>query len=91
MKLYDNIQEIYEYIKANPDEFKDVDVLIQMRYLKEVLTNMSLISPLRQLVDNIIEQFLFHPHVRTLLRILIGGTELAGTVTAVDRFQIHDQ
>ena len=25
--------------KAHPEEFKDVDILIQMRYLKEVLTN----------------------------------------------------
>ena len=39
MKLHDNIQEIYDYVNAHPDEFKDVDILIQMRYLKEVLTN----------------------------------------------------
>lgn len=34
MKLHDNIQEIYDYVNAHPDEFKDVDILIQMRYLK---------------------------------------------------------
>ena len=39
MKLHDNIKVIYEYVKAHPEEFKDVDILIQMRYLKEVLTN----------------------------------------------------
>ena len=30
MKFHDNIKEIYEYVKAHPEEFKDVDILIQM-------------------------------------------------------------
>lgn len=45
MKLHDNIQEIYDYVNAHPDEFKDVDILIQMRYLKEVLTNRAGSAP----------------------------------------------
>lgn len=45
MKLHDNVKEIYEYIKANPDEFKDVDVLIQMRYMEAVLTNRAGSAP----------------------------------------------
>lgn len=45
MKLHDNVKEIYDYIKANPDEFKDVDVLIQMRYMEAVLTNRAGSAP----------------------------------------------
>ncbi|MBP5745727.1 MAG: radical SAM protein, partial [Lachnospiraceae bacterium] len=29
LKLHDNVKEIYEYAKAHPEEFKDVDILIQ--------------------------------------------------------------
>ena len=45
MKLHDNVKEIYDYIKANPDEFKSVDVLIQMRYMEAVLTNRAGSAP----------------------------------------------
>ena len=44
-KLHDNIKELYDYVKAHPDEFKDLDIQIQMRYLKEVLTNRAGSSP----------------------------------------------
>ena len=49
MKLHDNVRVIYEYVKAHPEEFKDVDILIQMRYLKEVLTNRPAARPIRPL------------------------------------------
>jgi MoaA/NifB/PqqE/SkfB family radical SAM enzyme len=39
MKLRPNIREVYEYAKAHPDEFRDLDILIQIRYAKAVLTN----------------------------------------------------
>ena len=45
MKLHDNVKEIYEYAKAHPDEFKDVDILIQMRYMEAVLTNRAGSAP----------------------------------------------
>ena len=48
MKLHDNIKVIYDYVNAHPDEFKDVDILIQMRYLKEVLTNRAGSAPIRR-------------------------------------------
>lgn len=44
-KLHDNIQKIYDYVKAHPDEFKDIEIIIQMRYLQEVLTNRAGSSP----------------------------------------------
>ena len=48
MKLYDNIQEIYDYVKNNEEKFKDVDIKIQMRYLQEVLTNRAGSAPNKQ-------------------------------------------
>lgn len=39
MKLHDNVKEIYEYAKSHPEEFKDVELLIQMRYMDAVLSN----------------------------------------------------
>lgn len=45
MKLHKNIQEIYEYVKKHPEEFKDLEIIIQMRYIKEVLTNRAGSAP----------------------------------------------
>ena len=47
-RLHDNIQELYDYVKAHPDEFRDLDIQIQMRYLKEVLTNRAGSAPNKQ-------------------------------------------
>jgi radical SAM protein with 4Fe4S-binding SPASM domain len=44
-RLHDNIREIYDYVKSHPDEFRDIDIVIQMRYLQEVLTNRAGSSP----------------------------------------------
>lgn len=44
-KLHKNIQEIYDYIKAHEDEFEDIEIIIQMRYLQEVLTNRAGFAP----------------------------------------------
>ena len=48
MKLHDNIKVIYDHVRANPEKYKDVDILIQMRYVKEVLTNRAGSAPNRQ-------------------------------------------
>lgn len=45
MKLHDNVREIYEYAKSHPDEFKDVELLIQMRYMDAVLSNRAGSAP----------------------------------------------
>lgn len=55
-KLHDNIQEIYEYVKANPEEFKDLDIEIQMRYLEEVLTNRAGSAPNKQATEKVIKE-----------------------------------
>lgn len=61
MKLHENIQVIYEYVKAHPDEFKDVDILIQIRYLKEVLTNRAGSAPNKQSKGKIIKETCLMP------------------------------
>lgn len=62
MKLHDNVKEIYEYVKAHPDEFKDLDILIQMRYLKEVLTNRAGSAPNKKNTTKIIKETCLMPY-----------------------------
>lgn len=45
MKLHDNVKKIYDYVKDHPEEFGDVDILIQMRYMEAVLTNRAGSAP----------------------------------------------
>lgn len=61
MKLHDNIKEIYDYVKSNPEEFKDVDILIQIRYLKEVLTNRAGSAPNKQGTKKIVKETCLMP------------------------------
>lgn len=45
MKLHDNVKEIYDYVKSHTEEFKDVELLIQMRYMDAVLSNRAGSAP----------------------------------------------
>ena len=56
MKLHDNLQEIYDYIKSHPSEFEDLDIQIQMRYLKEVLTNRAGSAPNKKATEKVITE-----------------------------------
>ena len=62
MKLHDNVKEIYEYAKAHPEEFKDVDMLIQMRYMDAVLTNRAGSAPNKQNNVKIIKETCLMPY-----------------------------
>ncbi len=55
-KLHDNIREFYEYAKAHPEEYRDLDIVIQMRYLKEVLTNRAGSAPNKQATEKVIKE-----------------------------------
>ena len=56
MKLHKSIQEVYDYVTAHPDEFKDLDIQIQMRYLQEVLTNRAGSAPNKKETKKIIKE-----------------------------------
>ncbi len=62
MKLHPNVQKVYEYVKAHPQEFDDVEILIQMRYLKEVLTNRAGSSPNKQATQKVIKETCLMPY-----------------------------
>ena len=62
MELHDNVQEIYDYAKAHPDEFKDVELLIQMRYMDAVLTNRAGSAPNKQNTQKIIKETCLMPY-----------------------------
>ncbi len=62
MKLRKNIVEIYDYVKAHPEEFGDVEILIQMRYVKAVLTNRAGSSPNKAATEKIITETCLMPY-----------------------------
>ena len=62
MKLHDNLKEIWDYVKANPEEFKNVDILIQMRYIKAVLTNRAGSAPNKQATEKVIKETCLMPY-----------------------------
>lgn len=61
MKLHDNIKIIYEYVKSHPDEFKDVEILIQMRYMDAVLTNRAGSAPNKKNSTKVIKETCLMP------------------------------
>ena len=44
-RLQAGTQKVYDHVKAHPEEYKDIEIEIQMRYLKEVLTNRAGSAP----------------------------------------------
>ena len=62
MKLRPNVQEIYDYAKAHEDEFKNVELLIQMRYAKAVLSNRAGSAPNKQNDVKIIKETCLMPY-----------------------------
>ena len=62
MKLHDNVQQIYDYAKSHPDEFEGTDIMIQMRYLKEVLTNRAGSAPNKKATTKIVKETCLMPY-----------------------------
>ena len=56
MKLHKGVQEIYDYVKAHEKDFEDLEIVIQMRYLKEVLTNRAGSAPNKQATEKVIKE-----------------------------------
>ncbi len=62
MKLHKNVKEIYDYAKSHPEEFADVELLIQMRYKNAVLTNRAGSAPNKQNSVKIIKETCLMPY-----------------------------
>lgn len=62
MKLHDNVKVIYDYVKTHEDEFKDVEILIQMRYVKAVLTNRAGSAPNKAATEKVIKETCLMPY-----------------------------
>ena len=50
LKLHSNIKELYDYIKQTPD-YRKKDITIQIRYIKEILTNRAGFAPNKSYLD----------------------------------------
>lgn len=62
MKLHDNVREIYDYARSHPDEFENVELLIQMRYMDAVLTNRAGSAPNKKNTQKIIRETCLMPY-----------------------------
>lgn len=62
MKLRPNVKEIYEYAKAHEDEFANVELLVQMRYAKAVLSNRAGSAPNKKSAKNTITETCLMPY-----------------------------
>ncbi|MDR0220082.1 MAG: SPASM domain-containing protein [Lachnospiraceae bacterium] len=62
MKLRANVQEVYEYAKAHAGEFPHLEVLIQIRYAKAVLTNRAGSAPNKKAAPKIIRETCLMPY-----------------------------
>ena len=84
-KLHKNIQQIYDYAKAHPEEFEGIDIVIQMRYLQDVLTNRAGSAPNKQATEKVIEETCLLPF--TDMWIMPNGK--AG-LCCCDNFEVTD-
>ena len=62
MKLHENVQEIFDYAKAHSEEFQDVELLIQMRYMDAVLTNRAGSAPNKKNTQKVIKETCLMPY-----------------------------
>lgn len=62
MKIRDNVNEIIDYVKNNEQEFSNVEILVQMRYVKAVLTNRAGSAPNKMSKGKIIKETCLMPY-----------------------------
>ncbi len=62
MKLHDNVKVIYDYVTEHPEEFADVEILVQMRYAKAVLTNRAGSAPNKKATEKVIKETCLMPY-----------------------------
>ena len=62
---------------------------IQPGFVVSIQSQMALIAPVAQLINDAVVQLVRHPGIGTLFRVLVRGAEFTGAVAAVDRLQVH--
>ncbi len=62
MKLRPEIARIYKHVTDNPEKYKDVEIIIQMRYLNEYLTNRAGSAPNKQNSYKVIKETCLMPY-----------------------------
>ncbi|MDE6962921.1 MAG: radical SAM protein [Lachnospiraceae bacterium] len=62
MKLHDNVKVIYDYAMAHQEEFENVELLFQMRYMDAVLTNRAGSSPNKQNTQKVVKETCLMPY-----------------------------
>lgn len=61
-KLQEPHQKVYDYIKSNPEKFKNLDARIQIRYIHEILTNRAGSAPNKEAPKKPIKEICLMPY-----------------------------
>lgn len=59
MCLIPNVKKVARYVKSHPSEFEDIDIKINIRYIKDILTNRNGTAPNKKTAGIIKEPCLF--------------------------------
>jgi len=62
MELQEPHKKVYEYMKNNPEKFKNLDARIQLRYIHEVLTNRAGSAPNKEQTPKVIKEVCLMPY-----------------------------
>ncbi len=62
MAMHENIREIYNYVKRNPSQFQHKDIKINIRYIRDVLTNRAGEAPNKKATMKIINEPCLFPY-----------------------------
>lgn len=61
MDLQEPHQKVYDYLMANQDKYKDLDVVFQIRYIHEILTNRAGAAPNKAQTQKVITETCLMP------------------------------
>lgn len=62
MEMHKNIEEIYNYVKAHNNEFDKKEIKINIRYIKDILTNRAGEAPNKKATEKIINEPCLFPY-----------------------------
>lgn len=62
MKLHSNVEEIYRYVKDNEVDFENKEILINIRYIKDVLMNRAGAAPNKKETKAIVHEPCLFPY-----------------------------
>ncbi len=66
-KLLPNVQKIYDYVCTHEEDFRDIEIKIQIRYIQDVLTNRNGTSPNKKQTQKLIQEPCLFPYTDMMI------------------------